>query len=208
MREARLVFWDFDGVVKESVETKTRAYVSLFEPYGAHLAERVREHHLAHGGMSRFDKLPRYLEWAGVEPTPARVTELCDRFATAVRQAVIDSPWVPGVERILRENPYGQRFVVVTGTPHEEIRDILGALGLTSCFTDVHGAPTSKADAIRTTLQSASIRPDRCLAIGDARTDLEAARANAVPFLLVRNADNAHLFNEYTGESIEDFTSL
>jgi len=24
----------------------------------------VRAHHEAHGGMSRFDKIPRYLEWA------------------------------------------------------------------------------------------------------------------------------------------------
>ena len=56
----KLCFWDFDGVIKESVEVKTQAYFSLFEPFGFDVANKVRMHHIANGGMSRFDKLPSY----------------------------------------------------------------------------------------------------------------------------------------------------
>jgi histidinol phosphatase-like enzyme len=41
--------------------------------------------------------------------------------------------------------------------------------------------------------------------IGDALADLEAAEANAVPFLLRRHATNAELFSSYVGPSVEDF---
>ena len=44
-----------------------------------------------------------------------------------------------------------------------------------------------------------------CLMIGDALVDLEAADANAVPFLLRRHSTNAELFSSYSGSSIEDF---
>jgi phosphoglycolate phosphatase-like HAD superfamily hydrolase len=208
LREARLVFWDFDGVIKQSVEAKTHAFVELFRPYGVPVSDRVRVHHLAHGGVSRFEKMPHYLEWAGLEPTTERVADFCARFAAGVRRAVLESPWVPGVERLLRDNPYGQRFIVVSGTPQDEMEEILRALTLRDCFEHVYGAPTRKEAAMRATLAAGSLGPDHCLAIGDAGTDLEAASANAVPFLLVRHASNAHLFEDYQGESISDFTAL
>ena len=42
MRERSVIFWDFDGVIKESVGVKTEAYVKLFAPFGAPIAARVR----------------------------------------------------------------------------------------------------------------------------------------------------------------------
>ncbi len=74
LSEAELIFWDFDGVIKDSVEVKTQAYFQLFEPFGSVVAEKVREHHEANGGISRFDKLPIYLQWAGLEPNQSTVS--------------------------------------------------------------------------------------------------------------------------------------
>ena len=51
----------FDGVIKESVSVKTDAFVDLFRPYGRDVCEQVRKHHLANGGMSRYQKMPTYL---------------------------------------------------------------------------------------------------------------------------------------------------
>ena len=62
-----LIFWDFDGVIKESVSVKTDAYLELFRPYGSDVCKQVKNHHLANGGMSRFDKIPLYLKWADLE---------------------------------------------------------------------------------------------------------------------------------------------
>ncbi len=205
---ARLVLWDFDGVIKDSVAVKTQAFMRLFEAAGPAVTARVRQHHLAHGGMSRFEKLPVYLEYAGEAPTPARVEELCRQFAGLVRQLVIDAPWVPGAEDRLRRNPDRQIFAVVSATPQEELEQILGALDLRACVADVYGAPTSKVDGIRLVLGRHRVPPEQALMIGDARADWSAATAAGVPFLLRRHRDNASEMTEYAGPSVRDLTDV
>ena len=208
MKEFKTIFWDFDGVIKESVEVKTRAFVKLFEPFGAEVAARVREHHEAHGGMSRFDKFPLYLQWAGEEASPARVAEYCQRFGQLALQGVIEAPWVPGAESYLRSNPHRQLFVLVSATPQDELELILQALDLSGCFTEVFGAPPSKREGIGRTIAARGLSAEGCLMVGDARADLEAAAANHIRFLLRRHDSNTRVFTGYTGPSIKDFTEL
>jgi phosphoglycolate phosphatase-like HAD superfamily hydrolase len=203
-----LVFWDFDGVIKESVEVKTQAYLRLFEPFGSVVTEKVRQHHEANGGMSRFDKLPIYLQWAGLEPNQSTVSVYCEQFTQRVLKGVIDAPWVPGVERYLRNNSNQQTFILVSATPKDELEHILQLLDLTECFAEVYGAPISKRDAIGKTLLARGLDAQDCLMIGDAQADLDAAVASQVPFLLRRHSSNTNVFAAYTGTSVEDFTTL
>jgi phosphoglycolate phosphatase-like HAD superfamily hydrolase len=168
----------------------------------------VRQHHEANGGMSRFDKMPIYLRWAGEEPTVQRQKELCDQFAQLVLKGVIEAPWVPGVEAILRTNPYQQSFILVSATPQDELETILSALDLRACFAEVFGSPIRKRDAIRTVLETCNLQVNECLMIGDALADSEAAVANQVPFLLRRHETNSDVFAAYVGPSVKDFVTL
>ena len=203
LRRASLVFWDFDGVIKESVSVKTEAFVRLFSPYGRDVAERVRAHHESHGGLSRFEKIPIYLGWAGEEATATRIDALCEQFSHLVMQAVIDSAWVPGVREYLLAHRAHQRFVLVTATPQDEIEAILGALELRSAFVEVHGAPTRKRAAVADVLQRLACAPEDALGIGDSGTDLDAAVANGVPFLLRRTPLNLDIQQRYAGPSFD-----
>jgi phosphoglycolate phosphatase-like HAD superfamily hydrolase len=206
---ARIVFWDFDGVIKESVAVKTDAFGLLFSQFGSEVVDRVKDHHLANGGISRFEKIPVYLAWAGQPVTEANVEDYCQRFSQAVLQCVVAAPWVPGVEHYLRTNPNRQEFVLVTATPQREIEDILQAIDLRGCFFAVYGAPTRKVDAICQTLSSKrDLFTSECLMIGDSTADLEAATQNNVPFLLRRHIDNQRVFHDYVGASIKDFSGL
>ena len=203
-----MIFWDFDGVIKESVDVKTHAYVTLFLHFGVELVARVREHHESHGGLSRFEKLPLYLQWAGEVSSPLLVQEYCDQFARLVVDKVINSSWVSGVEEYLRGNIHRQLFVLVSATPQQELDRILTALNLNECFVGVFGAPIEKKDAISNFLDSAAIDSRDCLMIGDAREDFQAAQANGVSFLLRRHTTNSMIFTDYTGPSLKDFTAL
>ena len=204
----KLCFWDFDGVIKDSVEIKTQAYFSLFKTFGLNVADRVRKHHILNGGISRFDKLPIYLEWAGIEPREKIVNEYCENFSKLVLQGVINSPWVPGVETYLRNNYHKQIFVLVSATPQDELEYILEALDLAKCFSKVFGAPMFKQKAIYKTIQDLNLEPSECLMIGDAREDLNAASANQVAFLLRRHKTNTETFKSYFGPSVGDFVQL
>ncbi len=208
MKEYKVVFWDFDGVIKDSVDVKAQIFFELFLPLGEPIAVRVRQHHIANGGMSRFEKIPLYLQWAGLETSAANIDRFCARFAQMVLPAVLAAPWVPGAEFILRGNPYCQTFIAVSATPQGQLEEILGMLDLTSCFSKVYGAPTRKGDALHTVLIDRDFQPSECLMIGDALEDLRAAEANKVPFLLRRHVSNTEIFSAYAGPSIEDFTGL
>ncbi len=205
MRDRRVLFWDFDGVIKESVQIKTEAYCGLFEHFGASLAARIRGHHLSHGGMSRLEKIPLYLSWAGQAATADEVSRYCAVFASAVRQRVIDAPWVPGAREYLQANHVHQCCVVLTATPQAEIEEILHSVGIAAWFPEVHGAPSAKGQAISAVLRRHNCTPAEALVIGDSESDYEAARSAHVDFLLRRTAFNTRLQRDYQGPQCENF---
>ena len=52
----KAILFDFDGVLVESVDIKTKAFAKLFENEGPEIVNKVVEYHLANGGVSRFKK--------------------------------------------------------------------------------------------------------------------------------------------------------
>ncbi len=200
----KIVFWDFDGVIKDSVSVKSLGYAKLFAPFGKEVVERVNQHHEVHGGVSRFEKIPLYLSWAGLSPDLAKVQEYCVQFSRLVQQAVIDSPWVPGVHEFLKTHHKRQCFILITGTPQEEIEQILQALELFPYFKEVHGAPKEKSVMIKDALKRFDFQSDQALVVGDSGTDFEAARENNVAFLLRRTPLNHELQKKFKGPSFEN----
>ncbi len=71
---------------------------------------------------------------------------------------------------------------MASGTPQDELERIVQGRELTHYFSEVHGSPRTKAEIAREVAKSHDLRLDRCLFIGDAMTDYEAARNAAWPF--------------------------
>ena len=205
VKEYKIVFWDFDGVIKDSVDVKSLGYEKLFSSFGKEVVDRVNQHHEINGGVSRFEKIPLYLSWAGQSSNPTQVQKYCERFSKMVQQAVIDSPWVPGVHEYLKSNYSSQCFILITGTPQKEIEEIIGALDLNPYFREVHGAPKAKAAVVKDALNRFHYLPEQALVIGDSGTDLQAAQENKVSFLLRKTTFNQDVQKQFKGPS---FTKL
>lgn len=194
LENANLVFWDFDGVIKDSVVVKADAFEKLFLPYGQNIATRVRKHHEANGGMSRFEKLPIYLHWAGEKDSEENVNRFCNDFSSLVMREVVDSPWVPGVREFLQSHYQEKKFFLITATPHNEIVQILSELKVDHFFQQIFGAPTEKSVAITEVLKDYDhISRQRALMIGDSTGDYRAAKENDISFLLRRTEFNKSL---------------
>ena len=205
LKKFKIIFWDFDGVIKDSTSIKGSIFCQLFNPFGKSLNERIRRHHDCNGGMSRYEKIPLYLKWAGVQVTENAISEYCLQFGILAKKAVIDAAWVPGAFEYLYSNPNDQRFFLVTATPQGEIESILESLNIKKCFSAVHGSPLAKSAAIESTLSTIDDKNDQVLLIGDSLVDLDAARKNNISFLLRRHSDNYHIFKEYSGPYFDDF---
>jgi phosphoglycolate phosphatase-like HAD superfamily hydrolase len=205
LRRYAVLFWDFDGVIKDSVGVKGRAFERLFAPFGVDVAARVRRHHEQHGGVSRYEKLRLYLRWAGETASDPEVERYCDLFSSAVRQAVIDADWVPGAREYLEENHGRQTCILLSATPQREMEGIVSALGGAHWFHAIHGAPVVKADAIIRSLAELRRAPSDALLIGDSDSDHEAARRTGVAFLLRRTAFNEALQGRHAGPACAHF---
>ena len=58
--ESEAYFFDFDGVIVDSVQIKAKAFALLFESHGSQIQEKIVSHHLNNGGMTRSEKIKYY----------------------------------------------------------------------------------------------------------------------------------------------------
>ena len=56
------VYFDFDGIILDSVDVKTSAFSKKFEEYASEVQKQVIQYHLENGGVSRFEKFSQYYE--------------------------------------------------------------------------------------------------------------------------------------------------
>lgn len=200
-----LVFWDFDGVIKESVSVKTDAFVELFQPYGDDVCNKIRRHHIENGGMSRFDKIPLYLEWSNVTQTRKKVNDMCAKFSKVVKNKVINSAWVPGVETFLRNKKWKCVFIMVSATPEDELRDICKSLKLDGLFLKIYGSPTSKRELIKMAMREYGVLSEKCLMIGDSQADIDAVKNTNIDFIFRRHEFNKNLKITLNMKTIKNF---
>jgi HAD superfamily hydrolase (TIGR01549 family) len=182
------IFFDWDGVITDSVNIKTEAYVDMFAGYGKEVQEKVRQHHLQNGGMSRFEKFKLYYkEFLGIDINEAKVQELSKEFSDLVMKKVGQAQFIEGaVETIKIEHKKGTKLFVVTGTPTDEIKEIAKLKGLHDYFTELVGSPVKKDIHTAALLEKYNLKPEKCLFIGDAMADYNAAKATEVNFLEIK----------------------
>ncbi len=179
----RALVFDFDGVLVESLDIKTRAFGELFRQRPEWVDAIVRLHR-ENPGMSRYEKFRRIYRDMFREPlTDARMAELDRAFSALVLEAVTRCPAVPGLMEFLRGQGGRRPLFVASATPEEEIRAIVRARGLAPYFTAVHGSPRSKREILAAILLEHGLAPGEVVFVGDALADHEAASALRIAFV-------------------------
>jgi len=184
MKKYDAIIFDFDGVLAESVDVKTRAFEALYAEYGDRIVEQVRDYHLQHGGISRFEKFRYYHEvLLGKTLTKDEENQLGDRFSQYVEDAVVESIYVAGAYNFLENYYQSIPLFVASGTPDVELKRIVSRRNMAHYFISVHGSPAKKGDIIQDILTKHSFNPDHVLMIGDAIADYEGAIAASIKFM-------------------------
>jgi beta-phosphoglucomutase-like phosphatase (HAD superfamily) len=203
-------FFDFDGVLADSVEVKTRAFAKLFEPYGPEIVERVIDHHRRHGGMTRVDKFSHYYrKYLATTLDDKEMADLCRRFSELVVDEVVAAPEILGAGEFLKRWSSRLDCFVISAAPEEEIRVIVNRRGMTSYFKEILGAPADKKTNLKNLLNKYRLNPSRCCFFGDAESDYQAARACGVDFFGILPDKDAPLLRSHPGlrwtEDFRDF---
>lgn len=190
------VFFDFDGVIADSVQVKTRAFGQLFQPYGERIVKQVMDFHLANGGMPRYQKfIYYYKQFLGREIEEQELKTLGEQFSALVLDGVVAAELIAGALESLQKLREQQiPAFVVSGTPHDEMQTVVRKKGLAAYFTEVHGSPRNKTEIVTALLEKYALQAAQCLFIGDALADLKAAQNCGTAFLGIKSIASAVSF--------------
>ena len=179
------LFFDFDGVILDSVHVKTEAFAKMFRKYGPEIEGECIVYHLANGGVSRYEKFRYYYEnLLNKDITDKELNQLGEVFTKLVLKGVLESPFIDGVMDTLEQlRSQNIPAYIVSGTPDDELNYIVKKKNLSSFFNEIHGSPRQKSEIINHILKENNYKSDNCLFIGDAMSDHKAAHETGVCFL-------------------------
>ena len=202
------VGFDFDGVLVESTEMKTRAYAQLFKDEDQKTIERIVQCHLSYEGISRFEKIKIiYQDILKRSLSKKKFQVLCEKFSALVVNEVIDAPWVAGAKEFLMAKKDSYFFFVASGTPQEELKEIIHRRGMTNFFDEIFGSPSQKDELIRRIIKKYAFLPSEIAFIGDAESDWEAAQKTGVNFIYRKCLVTSSL-SDFSGPVISSLCTL
>lgn len=191
------LFFDFDGVIAESLSVKTDAFYKIYLPYGKEIANKVVAHHKNNGGMSRFEKFKLYHKtYLDKDLSEDDIQLIANDFSKMVLQGVIESKLVTGVKDFIKDHHKNCEMWIVSGTPTFEIRKIAEEKKLAEYFYGVYGSPESKTYWLDKIISENDLLKNESIFFGDATVDYEAAKNVAIDFALRQTTENNNLFKD------------
>ncbi len=193
------IFFDFDGVIVDSVELKVEAFRDMYKDYGPDVVDAVEAYQRYHGGMARRYKFIHFEEEIlGRKRDDASIEKLCQTYSDLVEEKVVNTAYLPGALEFLEAYSSEIPFFIISGTPEPELQRITNRRNITAHFSEVRGSPISKDDAIRHFLSVGPFQPPRTVMVGDAITDHDAAKVTNVPFVGIAPDGVKHFFPDGT----------
>ena len=176
-----IYIFDFDGVIKDSVQIKGIAFRELYLDESVEIADLIYDDHLQNGGMPRAQKFSRWeKQFFGRNLSNERSVSLHSRFEQIVVNRVLESDFIPGFQKFFKSLDPSSCYVC-TASPEEEARFIIKKLGIN--FSEIMGSPRSKTEIIMTILKKTSTLPSDVVYFGDSDKDLLACVECRVPFV-------------------------
>ena len=188
--DGALIAMDLDGTLVDTAPDLIGTLNHILAERGhAPLPLASARHLVGHGARAL---LTRGFADAGEKLSADRMGRLFDEFIGLYRGRIaLESRPYPGVPATLEAlQAAGARLAVCTNKPTELSIDLLRALGLADRFAAIVGpdlASFAKPDPrhLLATIEAAGGRVEQALMVGDAATDRDAARAAAIPVVLV-----------------------
>lgn len=193
----RAVIFDFDGVILDSANIKTEAFTDMFKGYGE-LSNKFVEYHMTNMGISRYKKFRYFYEELLGEDYKEDLDEILGKkFSSLVLNKILHAEPVKGAIEFLTKFQDSLKLFIASGTPQEELEYIMVKRGLLKYFNKVYGSPRKKEEIIDLILLEQQLKPNEVIFVGDAISDLKAAKYGKLHFYArVYEENKKHFCNE------------
>lgn len=192
----KAIVFDFDGVILESAQIKTMAFADVVKDYPRQQADEFVAYHKTHMGISRHVKFRYFIEEILGQPYSEKVEQqLSDAFSEIVFSRVMECPFVPGAQEFLERNYQKYDFYIASGTPKEELSQIITGRKLTPYFKQIYGTPMKKEEIVEVIIQEHGYKKEEMVFVGDATTDKNAAAHTGLLFIGRNTQENVEAFD-------------
>lgn len=208
MDRIKAVIFDFDGVILNSANIKTEAFLELFQKYPEH-QRAIKEYHIENQGITRYKKF----EWIYKELLHKSYNEeikakLGSDFSTLVFEKIMDAEAIPGAIEFLESLRNNTPAYIASGTPDEELDKIINSRNLSKFFKTAYGSNISKEEAIDRVAEQEFVEYSELLFIGDATTDYLAALSRDVPFVAVYSKEMEEYWKKRDIEPVHNLMEI
>ena len=191
-RKIDAVFWDFDGVIKDTLEIKGEAFVEVYEYLSLESKNEILKYHYENGGLPRLKKFSYWNDKFSIENRTNKdlVLEQSMRYERIVLSKLIECPWNNGFDALVKKMTIsGCKCFIISGAPRNELVEILGKYF--ENFIEVFGGNRAKTDHLKEVQEIYSLSLKDSIFIGDAESDYVAAKNMSIPFILKRHDKNS-----------------
>lgn len=208
MDRIKAVIFDFDGVILDSANIKTEAFLELFKKYPEH-QQAIKDYHIENQGISRYKKF----EWIYKEllhkPYDEKIkNKLGNDFSELVFEKIMEAKAIPGAMEFLESLRNNTPAYIASGTPDEELGKIIKSRNLAEFFKTAYGSNISKEEAVDRVAERESVQYSEILFIGDATTDYLAASARDVPFVAVYSKEMEEYWKKRDIEPVNNLMEI
>jgi HAD superfamily hydrolase (TIGR01549 family) len=184
-----ILFFDFDGVILDSLPVREHGFREIFSAFTDQEIEALLTFHRKNGGWSRYVKIRHFFETIREEPvTEDQILEYAEDYSVIMRKALTDKKnLIQDAVQYLALQKGSQCFFVVSGSDQEELRYLCKELGIKHYFEEITGSPTPKIENVEMLIRNHQLDITDVALIGDSYNDYEAAHENNIAFFGYNN---------------------
>lgn len=208
MLNIKVIVFDVDGVLLESTDIKTDAFKELFKNYPKHI-DKIITYHIKNGGISRFIKFEHIYNKILNKPFNEEIKkQLGNKFKKIVLKKVLECPFVDGTLEFLQKYHNKKHLYVVSGTPDEELFEILEKRKINQYFTNIYGSSKQKSEWLNHIIKKELLKPEEIVFIGDTLSDYKSSKKTHIIFIGRVSSDKENIFHDKNIRIIKDNNQL
>ena len=179
----RTIFWDFDGVILDSMKIKGDGF-ELFQNFNAKDVKVLENYHYQNGGISRFDKIKYfYKQVLEKDISKKEIIKIADKFSNIIESKLLDkNNLIQDSLEFIKDNFSNYDFHIISSSEDKELNKLCKKFQIDRYFKSIKGSPITKDVLVKSTIEMFSYNKKEILLIGDSINDYEAAKKNNVKF--------------------------
>lgn len=185
----KVIFFDFDGVILDSMLVRDYGFRKIFENYPIELIDKFIGYHRYNGGLSRFHKIKYfYNTFLKEEIAEDKIQDYAYKFSKIMKSELVNKKYlIKETIDFIKNNYRLYNFHIVSGSEENELKYLCNQLEISNYFKSINGSPIDKNNLIKNVLKEKKYNPLNCILIGDSINDYDAARINKIKFFGYNN---------------------